>query len=83
MIPYKEGFKMPKKQLDFDEILKGRQTENQEVEAAAMNKTEKPKRVTMALSILVSDKEKLQRYAEERGMTSASVIHKFIQTLED
>ena len=74
---------MPKKQLDFDEILKGRQTENQEVEAAAMNKPERPKRVTMALSILVSDKEKLQRYAEERGMTAASVIHKFIATLEE
>jgi len=74
---------MPKKQLDFDSILNSRQAENEAIEAETTNKQTKPKRVTMALSILVSDKEKLQRYAEERGMTSASVIHKLIATLED
>ena len=85
---------MAKKKIafDFDAELGERETQNQSVEAVNLNQeTEKPeqqnvervKRVTMALSIAVPDKEKLQRYALKHAMTSAGVIHQLIATLED
>lgn len=74
---------MPKRSGNiFEESMVNRNREQTRTEKAAVKgDAHRQKRTTLLLSILESDKLKLQRYALSRGETAASVIHAWIRDL--
>lgn len=65
--------------FDFGEEMEKITLQEQEKERRATGETKRQKRTQLCLSVTESDKRKLQQYALEHGVSSASVIHYLIE----
>lgn len=64
----------------FEEHTAGRETEQKQVEQAAVaDAAANEKRTTLSLSLTVSDKKALKMMAAERETTIAAIIHEWVQ----